>query len=846
MRKTGFSLLAIFFLFSSVGRSQELYSIGLTGEYPDCEILFGEYRDWEWVETVFPPGESFDGNFDPALAVSTDGEFWALWAGWRDGEETKIHFSRRRGGTWSQACRVTAGGDNWEQTPAIAFGPDGTLLAAWAGSRDGSSGIYCARWAGNGFGPAELVSSPVEFPLLRPALGVAAGGCALLVWQGWDGSYYQIFGSFFDGRKWSEEEMIAPRPGVDQVSPSVFAAGEGRWECFWAEEGKLFSAAAGGWGWTEPAAAGSFSGAVIPRAEEPPSPGWLVERGRYGETRTRRTGVLFAADRALPAFGEKAAAGQEYIGYGDSITLGWNAGEGQDSSYSYIPYLKSKLQNAYGVSYTIRNQGYGGHITATLAYGGCLPGKGCCPGINAVIDSFPNASRILIMAGTNDLRGTAPSTSKSNLGVMIDRARKKGCTPILATIIPRCDSTSYGDAADTLSRDYIIPLAREKGCLLANPWQAFRNTAGWCGVLLEDGLHVTIAGANKIADAWYAVIPAPQSTPPPTPPPTPSPSPSVTPTPVQLLGLLDSGDYNGDGRADIAVFRPASGLWAVRGITRVYFGSSSDLPVSGDYDNDGTTDIAVFRPATGLWEIREVTRAYFGGFGDLPVPGDYSGDGYCEPAIYRASAGLWAVRGGARAYFGAAGDIPVPGYYTGGREKHIAVFRSGTGLWAVRGQTRLYFGGSGDHPVPAAYGDDGTTDRPAIFRPSTALWASRGLSRFYYGAVSDQPRPAPYDGGGAIGAVFRESLGLWAQRGLGWVFYGQGKDIPVSGRLPRPLTPTPTATPTPVPTATPSPVPTASVTPVPTATPTPVPTATPTPLSTGTPVSPTATPIPTP
>ncbi|MFH1039467.1 MAG: choice-of-anchor Q domain-containing protein [PVC group bacterium] len=118
-------------------------------------------------------------------------------------------------------------------------------------------------------------------------------------------------------------------------------------------------------------------------------------------------------------------------------------------------------------------------------------------------------------------------------------------------------------------------------------------------------------------------------------------------------------DYNGDGTSDIGIFRPSSGLWAIRGVTRVYFGSFSDLPTPGDYDGDGTTDIGIFRSSTGLWAIRSVTRAYFGSSSDTAASGDYTGDASDGIGIFRDSTGLWALEGISRIYFGGVGDIPV-------------------------------------------------------------------------------------------------------------------------------------------------------------------------------------------
>ena len=88
---------------------------------------------------------------------------------------------------------------------------------------------------------------------------------------------------------------------------------------------------------------------------------------------------------------------------------------------------------------------------------------------------------------------------------------------------------------------------------------------------------------------------------------------------------VPGADFNGDSRDDIAIFRPATGLWAVRHVTREYFGGASDTPVVGDYDGDGKADIAVYRPTTGLWAIRSVTRDYFGGSADTPLTGGGGG-----------------------------------------------------------------------------------------------------------------------------------------------------------------------------------------------------------------------------
>ncbi len=90
---------------------------------------------------------------------------------------------------------------------------------------------------------------------------------------------------------------------------------------------------------------------------------------------------------------------------------------------------------------------------------------------------------------------------------------------------------------------------------------------------------------------------------------------------LSLGGTICAADFNGDGRDDVGIFRPASGLWAVRGVTRTYFGAAGDIPVPGDYNHNGRAEIAVYRPASGLWAIKGVSRVYFGSGNDIPLDG---------------------------------------------------------------------------------------------------------------------------------------------------------------------------------------------------------------------------------
>ncbi|MGB7210191.1 MAG: CHRD domain-containing protein [Pyrinomonadaceae bacterium] len=209
--------------------------------------------------------------------------------------------------------------------------------------------------------------------------------------------------------------------------------------------------------------------------------------------------------------------------------------------------------------------------------------------------------------------------------------------------------------------------------------------------------------------------------------------------------LIIAGDYDGDRKDDVTVYRASEGKFYIilSGSLTLRIdelGQSGDNPkVVGDYDGDGKDDVAVYRSGTqSTWFYKTSPTALFtavdwGQTGDVPATGDYDGDGKADFVVRRtdgANGRFWQRLSGGTfttEVFGLANDSVVPGDYDGDGKTDLAVFRSSGGFYVwdfepsgTAGSTTVSdtWGIPGDLTVQGDYDGDGKTDY-AVWRAGT-------------------------------------------------------------------------------------------------------------------------------
>jgi hypothetical protein len=322
------------------------------------------------------------------------------------------------------------------------------------------------------------------------------------------------------------------------------------------------------------------------------------------------------------------------------------------------------------------------------------------------------------------------------------------------------------------------------------------------------------------------------------------------------LGQKRPIDFDGDGRNDFSILRfpnvapPGNApitfynLNSTTGFQSVQFGNANtDFPAPGDFDGDGRDDITLFRSGgtAGAQNFYHLIRSsdgtlqttQFGTTGDLTVARDYDGDGKTDFAVWRRGASVGApafwyicnsatvapaqcafnfrtVQWGTTGNGTSTGDTPVAGDYDGDGKFDIAVYRFGgiapnNSYLILRSSdnTAQYtqFGNfQTDYIAPGDFDGDGKYDLTAV-RTGTAgsspmTWfilqsSNNQLRSVQFGISSDVPTQGDYDGdaradiaiyrAGATGAQSFWHIIRSLDNSVQSTQWGQGGDFAVNG-----------------------------------------------------------------
>jgi phospholipase C len=285
--------------------------------------------------------------------------------------------------------------------------------------------------------------------------------------------------------------------------------------------------------------------------------------------------------------------------------------------------------------------------------------------------------------------------------------------------------------------------------------------------------------------------------------------------------LVDTHDFNGDGKSDIA-WRDTSGntaIWLMNGATVLSSGLIGTVPATWsivgqrDFNGDGKADL-LWRDTSGntsIWFMNGTQIASSAAIGNVPTSwavvgtGDFNGDGDGD-LLWRDSSGnlaVWLMNGATVTSSAGLGNLPTTWAVVGtgdfnGDGKTDILWRDNLGntaMWFMNGTTVISAANVGNVPNWSVVGTgdfngDGVADIAwQDTLGNTAIWLMNGAAVVSSGSLGLVPPTTTlaltgdFNGDGMSDLLWRDTLGntaIWFMNGITVASTGAVGNIPTT------------------------------------------------------------------
>jgi lysophospholipase L1-like esterase/YbbR domain-containing protein len=434
-------------------------------------------------------------NFSPCIDFSYGNDPWVVWVNYSQKKYLVLVKNLSTDQTWEINSSFTSSA----LSPQIVIDGTEKIWIFWVGPLQNHDEILYTYFDGQRWITPLSLNQDSDVPHINPSISLDFNGFPHIVWSAYDGDDYELYYSYWDGKRWTEGKKITNNHNIADTSPciSLFLGTIPVvvWQKSQDEKNEVCLTYRMDERW--------ISEVIISEEKSAVNSLKIVSLDN-------RIGIVWEAESEIKArllhFYELyepflikegnihspqilALDEDKYIGFGDSITYGVIDNMPAPEK-GYIPRLETLIDENIKDSQVINRGAVNEKTSAGLSR------------ISSVINE-EQAQTLFLMEGINDVKDETISmdTTAFNLKKMAERALQLEMAVFLASLIPKDPWEGMIEERVLDLNDKIKSIVSELNIYFVDQFQAFGGIHS--GALYSDATHPNEQGYQLMAKTWY-------------------------------------------------------------------------------------------------------------------------------------------------------------------------------------------------------------------------------------------------------------------------------------------------------------------------------------------------------